>query len=129
MSAEKKKSKMERKLYWSDLLSPLLAWGQLVLFTAAAIAVLLLLWVIIRSAGELGVLFLPALLGYFAALSFVAAWLYRRKELREILAVVGPEEFYRAYPGERARMERHRKWQEKLDVWLDKRNKRKGKTK
>lgn len=129
MSAEKKKSKMERKLYWSDLLSPLLAWGQLVLLTAAAIAVLLLLWVIIRSAGELGALFLPALLGYFAALCCVAGWLHHRKELREILAVVGPEEFYRAYPGERARMERRRKWQENLDEWLDKLNKRKGKTK
>lgn len=119
MRTKEKKSKIEKKLFWSDLLAPFVAWIRLVLLTAAAIATLLLIWVIIRNAGTLGTMFLPALIGYFATLISLAGWLYRRKELREILGVVGPEEFYRAFPHERRRMERRLRWQEKLDAWQD----------
>ena len=91
-----------------DALAPLIPVVQVALITAAAIGNVLIAAAIFLNAKKLGALFLPALALYFVLLTVLLAAILRRRELAQLHALVGDEQFYEWYPRQRRRDERHR---------------------
>ena len=90
------------------------------IFSAAVFVVIFL------SAQRLGGWFFPVLFAYFAILALAAAYLYHRKELLQLHALVGDETFYRLYPKEKKRDERRaERFRRKLQRDKERRMKRK----
>ena len=104
----------------------LLPVAQVFLVGAVAFVLFLIFVVIFMSAERLGVLFFPALFAYFAVLALVGAYLYHRKELLQLHALLGDEAFYRLYPKEKKRDERRaERFRKKLQRDKERRMKRK----
>ena len=81
---------------------------RVALITAAAIGNVLIAASIFLNAKKLGALFLPALALYFVLLTVLLAAILRRRELAQLHALVGDEQFYEWYPRQRRRDERRR---------------------
>lgn len=91
-----------------DALAPLIPVVQVALITAAAIGNVLVAASIFLNAKKFGALFLPALALYFVLLTVLLAAILRRRELAQLHALVGDEQFYEWYPRQRRRDERRR---------------------
>ena len=89
-----------------DALAPLIPVVQVALITAAAIGNVLIAASIFLNAKRLGAL--PALALYFVLLTVLLAAILRRRELAQLHALVGDEQFYEWYPRRRRRDERRR---------------------
>ena len=109
----------------NSLLS-LLPLAEVFLVGAVAFVLLVIFVVIFLSAQRLGGWFFPVLFAYFAILALAAAYLYHRKELLQLHALVGDETFYRLYPKEKKRDERRaERFRRKLQRDKERRMKRK----
>ncbi len=87
---------------------------SLVFAIAALVFALFGLFILIfLNADVLGWLFIPCLCVYIGLLAFVPALIYHRRELLQIHAYLGDEEFYKRYPREEKWMLHKKAWQER----------------